>query len=167
MKAELRMFLTAHPSASRIVDRARPRMPRDRSQTARVDGAPPPRAEGKPVLLDTSGGGFIETAAGWADRVPRVLAKSTSASPTARVVTVDAATLIAAIIDDPDAVFQVGISVWERYTGPYSEEMKPAVEMMINKRVAVRLVADRTRSWDHRKLGMPAMPMSGSTAPKG
>jgi hypothetical protein len=35
----------------------------------------------------------------------------------------------------------------------------------MNKRVAVRLITTRTRSWDHRKLGLPAMPLSGSTAP--
>lgn len=68
------------------------------------------------------------------------------------------------IADDPDTILRVGISVWERYTGPYTEEMKPAVEMMMNKRVAVRLITTRTRSWDHRKLGMPAMPLAGSTA---
>ena len=68
------------------------------------------------------------------------------------------------IAADPDTILRVGISVWERYTGPYTEEMKPAVEMMMNKRVAVRLITTRTRSWDHRKLGLPAMPLSGSTA---
>ena len=71
----------------------------------------------------------------------------------------------AEITDDPDTVFRVGVSVWERYTGPYSDEMKPAVDMIMNKRVAVRLITTRTRSWDHRKLGMPAMPVAGSTAP--
>lgn len=71
----------------------------------------------------------------------------------------------AEITDDPDTVFRVGVSVWERYTGPYADEMKPAVDMMMNKRVAVRLITTRTRSWDHRKLGMPAMPVAGSTAP--
>jgi PPOX class probable F420-dependent enzyme len=72
----------------------------------------------------------------------------------------------AEIIDDPDTIFRVGVSVWERYTGPYTDEMKPGVDMMMNKRVAVRLISERTRSWDHRKLGMPPMPLSGSTAPK-
>jgi PPOX class probable F420-dependent enzyme len=72
---------------------------------------------------------------------------------------------VAEIVDDPDAVFRVGVSVWERYTGPYTDEMKPAVDMMMNKRVAVRIVGQRTRSWDHRKLGIPAMPVGGSTAP--
>jgi hypothetical protein len=38
------------------------------------------------------------------------------------------------------------------------------VEQMMNKRVAIRIRADRIRSWDHRKLGLPAIPLSGSTA---
>ena len=71
----------------------------------------------------------------------------------------------AEIVDDPDAIFRVGVSVWERYTGPYTDEMKPAVDMMMNKRVAVRIVSLRSRSWDHRKLGIPHMPVGGSTAP--
>ncbi|WP_019930067.1 pyridoxamine 5'-phosphate oxidase family protein [Nocardia sp. BMG111209] len=71
----------------------------------------------------------------------------------------------AEIVDDPEALFRVGVSVWERYTAPYTEEARPLVEAMLNKRVAVRLVAERTRSWDHRKLGMPEMPPGGSTWP--
>lgn len=71
----------------------------------------------------------------------------------------------AEIVDNPGAIFRVGVSVWERYTGPYTEEAKPAVEMMMNNRIAVRLVVKRTRSWDHRKLGMAPMPLAGSTAP--
>jgi PPOX class probable F420-dependent enzyme len=71
----------------------------------------------------------------------------------------------AEIVDDPELIFRVVVSVWERYTGPYSDDLKPAVEMMMNKRIVVRLVVKRTRSWDHRKLGLPAMPLAGSTAP--
>ncbi len=68
--------------------------------------------------------------------------------------------------DPPDTIFKVGISVWERYNGPYTDDLKPAVDMMMNKRVAVRIVAKRTRSWDHGKLGLPPpMPLAGSTAP--
>lgn len=73
---------------------------------------------------------------------------------------------VAEILDDPDTIFAVGVSVWERYNGPYTDELKPAVDMMMNKRVAVRIVTDRVRSWDHRKLGLPAMPLAGSTAPQ-
>jgi PPOX class probable F420-dependent enzyme len=70
----------------------------------------------------------------------------------------------AEIIDDPDTNLRVGISVWERYTGPYTDEMKPYVDQMMNNRICVRVVPSRKRSWDHRKLGMPGMPLSGSTA---
>lgn len=55
--------------------------------------------------------------------------------------------------------------MWERYTGPYTDECKPMVDQMMNKRVGVRIVARRTRSWDHRKLGLPHMSVGGSTAP--
>lgn len=70
----------------------------------------------------------------------------------------------AEIVDDPETLLRVGISVWERYTGPYTDEMRPFVDQMMNNRIAVRVVPGRTRSWDHRKLGMPAMPLGGSTA---
>jgi PPOX class probable F420-dependent enzyme len=70
----------------------------------------------------------------------------------------------AEVIDDPDQLWAVGVSVWERYNGPYSEEVKPLVELMLHKRVAVRIQADRTRSWDHRKLGMPPQALGGTTA---
>jgi hypothetical protein len=34
----------------------------------------------------------------------------------------------------------------------------------MHHRVVVRLDIVRTRSWDHRKLGLPAMELGGSTA---
>ena len=61
----------------------------------------------------------------------------------------------AEIIDDPETNLRVGISVWERYTGPYTDEMRPFVDQMMNNRICVRVVPGRMRSWDHRKLGMP------------
>lgn len=70
----------------------------------------------------------------------------------------------AEIVEDPDALFAVCRDVWERYTAPYTDEARPAVEQMMHKRVAVRVVPDRVRSWDHRKLGMPAMEVGGTTA---
>ena len=70
----------------------------------------------------------------------------------------------AAILDDRDALWKVGVSVWERYNGPYTEEMAPFVEIMLNKRVAVRVDVDRIRTWDHRKLGMAPTELGGSTA---
>ena len=71
----------------------------------------------------------------------------------------------AEIVDsDPEQLLRVGISVWERYTGPYTDDMRPFVDQMMNNRIAVRVVPSRLRSWDHRKLGMPEMPVAGSTA---
>jgi PPOX class probable F420-dependent enzyme len=70
----------------------------------------------------------------------------------------------AEIVDDPDTLLRVGISVWERYNGEYTDEMRPFVDQMMNKRVGVRVVATRVRSWDHSKLGLPEMPIAGSTA---
>jgi PPOX class probable F420-dependent enzyme len=61
------------------------------------------------------------------------------------------------IIDDPARMWELGVSVFERYNGPYSDEMKPFVEAMLNKRVVVKLHVDKTVTWDHRKLGLPAM----------
>jgi PPOX class probable F420-dependent enzyme len=68
------------------------------------------------------------------------------------------------VIEDPDVVWGVCVSIFERYHGQYSEEMRPFVELMAKNRVVVRLDVDRTRSWDHRKLGLPAMELGGSTA---
>ena len=62
----------------------------------------------------------------------------------------------AEIIDDPDRLWTLGISVFERYYGGYSDELKPFLEAMLHKRVAIKLHAERTVSWDHRKLGLPA-----------
>jgi PPOX class probable F420-dependent enzyme len=72
----------------------------------------------------------------------------------------------ATIIDDTtsDEYWAAGISVFERYQGEYNEEMRPFVEVMMNKRVVVRVDPVRVRSWDHRKLGMDPMPVAGSTA---
>jgi PPOX class probable F420-dependent enzyme len=69
------------------------------------------------------------------------------------------------IVDDPEQLWNIGVSVWERYTGPYTDDARPLVETMLTKRIAVRLDAERVRSWDHTKLGLPPMPVGGTTAP--
>ena len=60
----------------------------------------------------------------------------------------------AEVSEDAELLWRIGVNMFERYYGPYTDEMKPMVEAMLNKRVAVRVKADRVRSWDHRKLGM-------------
>jgi len=68
------------------------------------------------------------------------------------------------IIEDTDVVWDVCVNVFARYNAPYTEELKPFVELMAKNRIVVRLDAVRTRSWDHRKLGLPPMDLGGSTA---
>ena len=68
------------------------------------------------------------------------------------------------IVDDLETLWRIGVNVWERYNGPYTEELKPLVEAMLHKRIAVRLDPVRIRSWDHRKLGMDPIPLGGTTA---
>ncbi|SDS30285.1 PPOX class probable F420-dependent enzyme [Nocardioides scoriae] len=68
------------------------------------------------------------------------------------------------VVEDPDAIWRVGVDVFERYQGPYTEELRPLVEAMLAKRVVVRLRVERTRSWDHRKLGMGPVELGGTTA---
>jgi PPOX class probable F420-dependent enzyme len=72
----------------------------------------------------------------------------------------------AAIIDDTsdDQYWAAAVSIFERYQGPYTQELRPFLEQMMRKRVVVRIVPARVRSWDHRKLGMAALPVAGTTA---
>ena len=67
----------------------------------------------------------------------------------------------AEIVDDPDRMWALGVNVFERYNGPYSEELKPFVEAMLHKRVVVRMEIERVVSWDHRKLGLPTTRPAG------
>ena len=57
------------------------------------------------------------------------------------------------IVEEPDRIWELGVSVFSRYNAPYTEEMKPFVELMLNKRVVVKMNVERIISWDHRKLG--------------
>jgi PPOX class probable F420-dependent enzyme len=61
------------------------------------------------------------------------------------------------IVDEPERMWELGVSVFERYQGTYNEEMKPFVEAMLHNRVVVKLHVDKVVSWDHRKLGLPKM----------
>lgn len=70
----------------------------------------------------------------------------------------------AEIVEDPDRMWELGVSVFERYQGPYSEDMRPFVEVMLNKRVVVKVHVERVVSWDHRKLGLPSTRPQGQDA---
>ena len=60
------------------------------------------------------------------------------------------------IVEEPERMFELGIDLFERYYGNYSEELKPFVETMLNKRIVAKVIVDRVVSWDHRKLGLPS-----------
>jgi len=72
----------------------------------------------------------------------------------------------ATIIEEADGqeYWAAAISVYERYTGPYTDQARPIVELMMRKRIVVKLVPERIRSWDHRKLGLDPVGTTGSTA---
>ncbi len=59
-------------------------------------------------------------------------------------------------VTEPDRMWELGVNLYERYYGAYSEELKPFVEMMLHKRVVLKVKVQRTVSWDHRKLGLPS-----------
>ena len=65
----------------------------------------------------------------------------------------------AEISEDPDVLWELGVSVFERYYGPVTPEMEPMVHAMLHNRVAVLLNVDKVASWDHRKLGL-SMPVA-------
>lgn len=59
----------------------------------------------------------------------------------------------ATLHEDQDTVMALGRDLWERYTGPYSDDVAPIVERMGAKRVVIVVHADKVVSWDHAKLG--------------
>ena len=59
----------------------------------------------------------------------------------------------AEIVEEPERMWEMGVNLFQRYQGTYTEEMRPFVEAMLHKRVVVKLHVDRVVSWDHRKLG--------------
>ncbi len=60
------------------------------------------------------------------------------------------------LVDDPEVMFELGVSMFSRYHGEYTEESRPLVEAMLHKRIVTKLVIDRVVTWDHRKLPAPS-----------
>ena len=56
------------------------------------------------------------------------------------------------IVEDPERMFEAGVSVFERHTGPYTEERRKNVESLLYKRVVIKVNPVKIASWDHRKL---------------
>jgi PPOX class probable F420-dependent enzyme len=57
------------------------------------------------------------------------------------------------IVEERDRIMELGRSVFERYTGPYTDEMAPVLEATGAKRLVVKIEVESVVSWDHRKLG--------------
>ena len=53
---------------------------------------------------------------------------------------------------------------YDQLRGVSIEGTAQLIEDPADKRIVVRVEPTRVRSWDHRKLGLPAMPLGGSTA---
>jgi PPOX class probable F420-dependent enzyme len=58
----------------------------------------------------------------------------------------------ARIIEDPDAIWKFGVSMFERYVGPYADEHRAGVEAMMRNRLVVAIEVKKVVSWNHRKL---------------
>lgn len=61
----------------------------------------------------------------------------------------------AEIVEEKERIWTLGVSVFERYHAPYTEDRRAEVEAILNKRVVIKLLVDRQMSWDHRKLRRP------------
>jgi PPOX class probable F420-dependent enzyme len=57
------------------------------------------------------------------------------------------------IVEDRERIMALGRSVFERYTGPYTDEMAPVLEATGAKRLVVKIEVESIVSWDHGKLG--------------
>lgn len=58
----------------------------------------------------------------------------------------------AELVRDPAELFALGVSVHERYIGPYDASQRDALIAELHNRVGVVLHPQRVISWDHRKL---------------
>ncbi|HMC39471.1 MAG TPA: TIGR03618 family F420-dependent PPOX class oxidoreductase [Acidimicrobiales bacterium] len=58
----------------------------------------------------------------------------------------------ARIVEDEETLWKLGVSVWERYVGPYDDSQRDGLAFMLHNRVTVTLDVDKVVSWDHRKM---------------
>ena len=62
----------------------------------------------------------------------------------------------AEIVEDPDKMWELGVNLFERYYGSYTEDLRPFIETMLSKRIVAKVNVERTVSWDHHKLSLPS-----------
>jgi PPOX class probable F420-dependent enzyme len=61
------------------------------------------------------------------------------------------------LVENLDAIWQFGVSMWERHIGRYSDEQRPVLEAKMHNRLVVVIHPTKLVSWDHRKLGTAAV----------
>ena len=59
----------------------------------------------------------------------------------------------AEFVEERERIWELGVSVFDRYSGGYSDDKAPYVEAMLHNRVVIKLDPTKVVSWDHRKLG--------------
>ena len=59
----------------------------------------------------------------------------------------------ARLIEDREAIIEIGLSVAQRYQNVDAESARPFVEGQAGKRLGVVIDVERVVSWDHTKLG--------------
>jgi PPOX class probable F420-dependent enzyme len=64
----------------------------------------------------------------------------------------------AEIVEDPDTLWRLGLTLFERNQGPYTDDLEPMVHAMLRNRVGIKMHVERTVSWDHRKMAVPGAP---------
>ena len=59
----------------------------------------------------------------------------------------------ARLVEDRDAIIEIGMSVAQRYQSADADMIRARVEAQAGKRIGVILDVERVVSWDHTKLG--------------
>jgi general stress protein 26 len=68
------------------------------------------------------------------------------------------------IVESSERIFELGKDVFSRRIRAYDESCRPEVERAVHNRVALKMLPDRSLSWDHRKVGPPPWRQPSSDA---
>src|SRR6185312_4882864 len=98
-------------------------------------------------LASINGDGTIHLVAMWYGFLEGELAFETKAK-SQKVKNLRRNPTITCMVEERDRLLEMGKSLFERHVGPYTDDMLPAVEMMLNKRVGIKVHPVRVASWD-------------------
>jgi PPOX class probable F420-dependent enzyme len=60
------------------------------------------------------------------------------------------------VVEDPERIMALGLDLHQRRFGSFQESDRARVERAVYNRVALKLIVEKTVSWDHRKIEAPA-----------